>query len=570
MERKTWWWRRAFVYVGRVSANKGVPQIIEAWSGLAEAMECPPLWLVGGEPLEIQAMREHVGTHRLSNLEVAGKLAWWGYLDSAGISAVLTRAIALVTHSRYEPGGRVILEAMSEGVPVIATPHGFGNDLVRDWHSGFLVPFNDVDRLRRCMAYFLNQPLLRSVLGESARSEATQALDDWSFNKTHFKVYDSVASKGRPPFRVNPPVRATPRPKLSRRLPPQYPFLENEPTDEMVQRFFHRAMGTETRACCKLAELADSSVLWCLEGEGRKWLVKWPQSRIETRPLWDPLRKRPLFRSGRERFRTELLASDLPGFAATQEADETHCLLLRPWLPVLCQEADDEALHMIGTLYQKLYSHKPEVLWLEDLDRNWNEASRDEIQAARLHYEMETLACPEPWDTSRHFSSRLVRRNLELILRSPKRLHLLEEPIVAEARDSLRALVEVTAAEHFLPVVVCHGSAGWRHVALAPSGDPVLLDGEHVHPGWAGEDLAALLLDAMPANVPSEVASERLESSLNLMIQDPIQRVVTSAWLGLLAIEDLIRVCEMDLQNDLPETLRRWKAVRQHLIRLTL
>ena len=163
----------------------------------------------------------------------------------------------------------------------------------------------------------------------------------------------------------------------------------------------------------------------------------------------------------------------------------------------------------------------------------------------------------------------LFGETLQLILLSPEKKPLLEESVVARARDSLRALVEVTAAEHFLPVVVCHGSAGRRHVALDSEGDPVLLDGEHVHPGWPGEDLAALLLDATPADVPAREVAERLENGLSLLVPDPIQRAVTTAWLGLLAIEDLVRVSEMEIREDFPELLRRWEAVRQVLIQVT-
>lgn len=549
---------------------KGVPQIIEAWSRLAETRECPPLWLIGGAPHEIQAMREHVGVHRVSAQEAAGKLVWWGYLDSAGISAVLTRAIALVTHSRYEPGGRVILEAMSEGVPVIATPHGFARDLVRDWHSGFLIPFDSVGRLERCMAHFLNQPLLRPVLGETARSEAAEALDEWRFTRTHFEVYDSAASDARLLGLVPPPRRATPRPRFCRRLPSQYPFLEREPSAELVQTFFRQAVGTESTSCRRLSGLADSSVLWHLEGRGDRWVVKWPASRVESRPLWDPLRKQPLFRSGRDRFRSEMLAAKLPGFSSAYAADEVHCLLLRPWLSPAGQDRGDERLRTTGALYQRLYSLHPEALWLEELDLNWRDASQEEVEAARAHCDRAAQASCVPWDTSRHFSSRLARRNLELVLLpSSGPPPPLEERIFAQARDSLRALVEVTEVERSLPVVACHGSAGWRHIALAASGDIVLLDGEHVHPGWPGEDFAALLLDAIPADIPSEEIAERLESHLPLLVPDLDQGAVTRAWLGLLVLEDLVRLSVMDLSDELPECLRRWEAIRRLISQLT-
>lgn len=569
MQDNTWWWQRAFVYVGRISAYKGVPQIIEAWCRLAETAECPPLWLVGGAPHEIQAMRQYVGAHRVSAVEASGKLVWWGYLDSAGISAILTRALALVTHSRYEPGGRVILEAMSEGVPVIATPHGFARDLVRDWHSGFLVPFDSVGRLERCMAHFLNQPLLRPVLGETARSEAAEALDEWRFTRTHFEVYEAAAADGRLPARVPPPHRATPRPGFRRRLPPQYPFLEREPSAELVKTFFRKVVGTESTACRQLSEHSDSSVLWHLEGGGHRWVVKWSASRLESRPLWDPLRKRPLFRSGRDRFRSELLAADLPGFSSAHAADETHCLLLRPWLSAAGQVGCDESFRTAGALYQRLYSHQPEAPWLEEVDRDWSEASRAELEAACTHCDTAARASCVPWDTSRHSSSRLARRNLELLLLPTNRPPPLPESIIAQARDSLRALVEVTKVEQSLPAVVCHGSAGWRHVALAASGDPVLLDGEHVHPGWPGEDFAALLLDAIPAGIPPEMIAERLERYLPLLVPDSGQASVTRAWLGLLVLEDLVRVSVMDLSDDSVECLRRWEAVRKLISQLT-
>lgn len=52
-------------------------------------------------------------------------------------------------HSQYEPGGRVVLEALGAGLPVIATPFGFAREFVRDWVSGFIVDYGDV-RLRPC------------------------------------------------------------------------------------------------------------------------------------------------------------------------------------------------------------------------------------------------------------------------------------------------------------------------------------------------------------------------------------------------------------------------------------
>src|ERR1039458_789699 len=155
-----WWLDRCFLYVGRMAEPKGVPHVLRAWLALFEELrpECPPLWLVGGEPQEIESIRRIMGPQELGIHEAAGRLRWWGYLDAAGISTVMLKAHVLVSHSLYEPGGRMLLEAMAQGIPVIATPYGFAADLIVDWHNGFLVDHGDINALKMRMQHFALQP----------------------------------------------------------------------------------------------------------------------------------------------------------------------------------------------------------------------------------------------------------------------------------------------------------------------------------------------------------------------------------------------------------------------------
>src|ERR1700739_2261625 len=133
-----WWLDRCFLYVGRIAEAKGVPKILKAWLQLASELEgaCPPLWLAGGTPDEIEAIRKKADIDQLSKHDAEGKVKWWGYLDHAGLSTVLLKAHVLVTHSMYEPGGRVVLEALAQGILVIATPNGFAAGVftdLREW-----------------------------------------------------------------------------------------------------------------------------------------------------------------------------------------------------------------------------------------------------------------------------------------------------------------------------------------------------------------------------------------------------------------------------------------------------
>lgn len=189
-----WWNIKAFIYVGRISLDKGLDSIIRAWYELKSKYEayCPPLWIVGGSPIEIDDFRKHILTSYgidLSTCEMTFSLKWWGYLDEEGISALYLQSGVLITHSRYEPGGRVALEAMSQGLPVIATPNGFALDSIENWFNGFLVPFEDINILRKRLEHFIIQPYLSNVLGLTAKEKAQSIYKEWNFAGKHKSTY---------------------------------------------------------------------------------------------------------------------------------------------------------------------------------------------------------------------------------------------------------------------------------------------------------------------------------------------------------------------------------------------
>jgi glycosyltransferase involved in cell wall biosynthesis len=188
-----WWKKQAFSYVGRIDLNKGIDIIISAWYSLYEVYKemCPPLWIIGGTPDEINDFHNKFSVD-LQMVENSGKLIWWGTLDAEGISAIYLRTLAVIMHSSYEPGGRVSLEAMSEGVPVIATKCGFSVDMIIDWENGFLVDYGDMNMLAKRMEHFIWQPFLSYSLGNSAKNCAKKITEKWDFLASHINVYNKI------------------------------------------------------------------------------------------------------------------------------------------------------------------------------------------------------------------------------------------------------------------------------------------------------------------------------------------------------------------------------------------
>ena len=70
--------------------------------------------------------------------------------------------------SSYEGFGMVLLEAMSQRLPVVATPVGCATTLVRDGETGLTVPPRDPDALAAALDRTLADPALRTSLAERA------------------------------------------------------------------------------------------------------------------------------------------------------------------------------------------------------------------------------------------------------------------------------------------------------------------------------------------------------------------------------------------------------------------
>lgn len=184
-----WWKQQAFLYIGRMVEIKGVDIIIKEWIRLYKIYHghIPSLWLVGGSLDEINQIRKLCP--ELKNYEESGKMIWWGYLDASSISTLFLKTCALIVHSNYEPGGRVILEAFSQAIPVISTKCGFGKDYIIDGYNGYTVDYGDGDSLLRCMEYYVNNPYLSDTMGNNAKKYFTRIRDHWDYLRIHAKIY---------------------------------------------------------------------------------------------------------------------------------------------------------------------------------------------------------------------------------------------------------------------------------------------------------------------------------------------------------------------------------------------
>lgn len=155
------------LFVGRLASNKGLVGLVEAFASLARADPTATLVLVGedggmGAAVDATARR----------LDLGDRVRRLGHLASdADLAAAYRDARLAVLPSDYEAFGLVLLEALAQGTPVVASRVGGIPEIVEDGKDGLLVPPCDVPALAAAMERIWSEPELGRRLGEHGRSE---------------------------------------------------------------------------------------------------------------------------------------------------------------------------------------------------------------------------------------------------------------------------------------------------------------------------------------------------------------------------------------------------------------
>ena len=126
-----------FIYVGRLSPEKGIGMLLDAFS--RPELSGYKLTIVGNGPMlpEVEAMAA-----RHCNIQYAGKL------DLRSTYRLMAEAYYLLFPSRWhEPFGRTIVEAFACGTPVLASDAGASKELISDQTNGLLFARDNMDSL---------------------------------------------------------------------------------------------------------------------------------------------------------------------------------------------------------------------------------------------------------------------------------------------------------------------------------------------------------------------------------------------------------------------------------------
>ena len=169
-----------FLYVGRLTEEKGVMTLLQAFAGTR-------IWLkiAGMGPLE-ESVRDYANFN--DNIEYLGQQT------REEINSLLDKATAVIFPSLwYETFGMIVAEAFAKAVPVITSDMGNMKILVTDGYNGKTFTPGDPIALRNCIEEFVKIPVEeQKLLRKNARATYELNYSPESNLKKIIEIYSSL------------------------------------------------------------------------------------------------------------------------------------------------------------------------------------------------------------------------------------------------------------------------------------------------------------------------------------------------------------------------------------------
>lgn len=170
--------------IGQIAPWKRQEDAIEALAHLVREQQNIVLWIVGEAKFRKENERYLDSLQeKVLSLGLEDHVVFTGYRED--VLEICCAADLLLLCSDQEPFGRVIIEAMSQGTPVVGTRGGGVPEIIEDGVSGLMYEIGDAIKLAHCIRQILSDEDVRSSF---SRNGEIRARDLFSITKTARKV----------------------------------------------------------------------------------------------------------------------------------------------------------------------------------------------------------------------------------------------------------------------------------------------------------------------------------------------------------------------------------------------
>lgn len=202
------------LFVGRVSKEKNMPLLAEAFRRIASRREDVELVIVGDGPY-LNEMRAE-----LEGLPVT----FTGYLEGEALLQAFASADLFVFPSTTDTFGNVVLEAQASGLAVVVTDGGGPRENLIEGETGRVLPADDITALEIALDEMIDDPARLATMGDAARRYAESRGFDRAFD-AKWAIYERIHEGERlGADGAEAPAPREPREALELAGDPEFPF----------------------------------------------------------------------------------------------------------------------------------------------------------------------------------------------------------------------------------------------------------------------------------------------------------------------------------------------------------
>jgi glycosyltransferase involved in cell wall biosynthesis len=196
---------QAILYAGVLTPLKGIHHLIKSFALIATEFPRAKLNICGkSENLtyaaELKAQIEKLGLNE--------PVQFIGAQPQSELAVWMAKACVLVLPSMSEGLGRVIIEAMATGTPVIGSRVGGIPELIEEGGTGFLVPPGDENALAEKLRWILSNPAKSSAMGEASRLLAARLFSTENYLKGYRQIFEQAQTGIEPTEHAAPPLQS--------------------------------------------------------------------------------------------------------------------------------------------------------------------------------------------------------------------------------------------------------------------------------------------------------------------------------------------------------------------------
>jgi glycosyltransferase involved in cell wall biosynthesis len=159
-------------FVGRMTRDKGVPELVEAFDAILKAAPDAHLLMVGW----FDAAEDALGAALQARIERHPRIHCTGFVEN---TAPYYRAMDLLVLPTWREGfPNAVLEAASTGIPVVTTECTGSRDSVVPEVTGLLIPPGYPEAIVESVLKLLRDPASRRRMGEAARAWVMENFTD--------------------------------------------------------------------------------------------------------------------------------------------------------------------------------------------------------------------------------------------------------------------------------------------------------------------------------------------------------------------------------------------------------